>query len=194
MNMKYKTDKINEINETDETNKSESNNEGHDLSESMVDMLMRQIQHELYNHNLYKSYANFFFYAGLSDLSKYYECRASEELKHHDWIISYLNERGAEIKYLSTPEITEKFNDCLTPFEQTLDREIETTKLIYEIVELAQQEHDWLTFSWLMNPEKLVAEQIEEESISRTALVIAHSDDSWLSKASTILNTYNSLS
>ena len=38
----------------------------------------------------------------------------------------------------------------------------------------------------------LVAEQREEESISRTALFIAKQDDSWISKANAILNAYNS--
>ena len=39
---------------------------------------------------------------------------------------------------------------------------------------------------------KLVAEQREEESISRTVLNIANKDDSWISKESTILEAYHS--
>lgn len=163
----------------------------HYLSTDMINLLVKQIQHEMYNHNLYKTFANFFYIEGLVDLGKYYDERAHEELNHHNWIVSYLNERDEEFKYPVIPEVTEEFHDYVTPFKQTLDKEIETTELIYKIVDLAQQEHDWMTFNWLMNPEKLVTEQIEEESISRIALNLANSEDSWISKANAILTTYN---
>ena len=149
----------------------------------------------MYNHNLYSSFASYYKANGLDKLYIYYTARANEELVHHKWIIDYLNENHVEFKYPSIPEINEEYNDLLTPFELTLSKEIETTKLILEIVNLAQKENDWLTFNWLMRDSApmLVAEQTEEESISRTALLIAEQDDeTWLSKQDAILSAYNS--
>lgn len=164
------------------------------LSNEMIDKLVDQIHHELYNHNLYKTFANFFLVEGLMKLHQYYVARANEELVHHNWIVDYLNANHIEFKYPAIPEISESFDDYITPFELTLEKEIETTNLINVMVELALKEKDWLTFNWLMkdNGAKLVAEQREEESISRTALNIANQDDSWISKEAAILDAYNS--
>lgn len=164
------------------------------LSNIMIDKLVDQIKHELYNHNLYKTFANFFNSEGLVKLYMYYTSRAEEELLHHNWIVNYLNANHIEFKYPTIPQISEEFDDYITPFELTLKKEIETTNLINEIVELALEEKDWLTFNWLMKDSgsKLVAEQLEEESISRTVLYIAEQDDSWISKEVAILEAYNS--
>lgn len=164
------------------------------LSDKIVDKLIEQISHEMYNHNLYSGFANYYKIKGLEDLYQYYTKRAHEELEHHRWIIDYLNENHIGFVYPTIPEVTETYDDLITPFELTLDKEIETTNLILKIVDLAQEDKDWITFNWLMrdNAPCLVAEQREEESISRTALFIAKQDDSWISKAGAILNAYNS--
>lgn len=171
-----------------------NDNASRTLSKEIVDKLVEQISHEMYNHNLYSGFANYYKTQGLEDLYVYYTNRANEELEHHKWIIDYLNENHIEFKYPAIPEVSETYDDLTTPFELTLDKELETTDLILDIVDLAQDEKDWLTFNWLMRDSApcLVAEQREEESISKTALVIANQDDSWISKASAILTAYNS--
>lgn len=164
------------------------------LSENIQKLLLRQLKHELYNHNLYMSFSNFFGVQGLSVLEEYYKQRADEEYLHHSWIRKYLNQNDSEYIYPDIPSISEKFEDNVTPFKLTVDKEIETTKLIYEIVEQALEEGDWATFTWLNgnDPEEgmLVKEQVEEESISRTALDIAQSEGSWLRKEKSIMNAY----
>ena len=164
------------------------------LSDQMVSLFVRQLQHELYNHNLYRQFANWFGLHGLVVLEQYYKLLANEEKIHHDWIADYLNECDAEYEYPEIPKVTEDAKDFITPFELTVAKEIETTNLIYDIVNLAQEEKDWMTFGWLMNsnPDKpmLVLEQQEEETISRTALDIATTDGSWLRKEKSIMNAY----
>ena len=62
------------------------------------------------------------------------------------------------------------------PFKMTVDLEIETTQMIYEIVDQAAAECDWATFNWLLGHDettgRLVEEQREEESISRTVRIL----------------------
>ena len=67
--------------------------------------------------------------------------------------------------------------------------------MIYEIVDLANKDHDYLALSWLMqngNGAKLVQEQTEELAISNLALSIASQDGSWLEKERAILKAYKS--
>ena len=70
----------------------------------------------------------------------------------------------------------------------TVAKEVETTKLINDISDLAIEEKDWQTFHWL--DKLLVSEQIEEESLSRTIRDMANTDASWLVKQDSILDFY----
>jgi ferritin len=164
------------------------------LSDKMVELLVRQLQHELYNHNLYRTFANFYGTQGLAVLEQYYIDRAEEEKLHHDWIYGYLNENDAIFIYPEIPGIVEKWDDNIKPFALTVDKEIETTGLIYDMVNQAVSDNDWATFNWLNGDDekvgRLVQEQVEEESISRTALDIAEEEGSWLRKEKSIMNAY----
>ena len=54
------------------------------ISNPVRRLLIEQISHELYNHNLYRTFANFYGVRGLPKLEKYYIKRAEEEKVHHD--------------------------------------------------------------------------------------------------------------
>lgn len=62
------------------------------------------------------------------------------------------------------------------------------------MVNQAVSDNDWATFNWLNGDDekvgRLVQEQVEEESISRTALDIAEEEGSWLRKEKSIMNAY----
>lgn len=158
------------------------------ISNPVRRLLIEQISHELYNHNLYRTFANFYGVRGLPKLEEYYIKRAEEEKVHHDWIINYLNEVDAPVSYPSVPEVTEKPENLFQPFDMTVAKEVETTKLINDISDLAIEEKDWQTFHWL--DKLLVSEQIEEESLSRTVRDMANMDASWLVKQDSILDFY----
>lgn len=167
---------------------------GIELSENMIDLLIKQVSHELHNYTLYKTFANYFGACGLNLLREYYLGRADEELLHHQWIADYLDERGVFFKYPAIAEVNEEFNEHIDVFKLTVTVEEDTTKLIYDIVNLAYDEKDWLTISWLTKNtgSKLLLEQAEEESISNMALEIAEQDGSWFEKERAILSAYKS--
>ena len=56
------------------------------LSDDMIRLMLRQLTHEMYNHNLYRSFANFYGVRGFQVLEQYYIDRAEEEKLHHDWV------------------------------------------------------------------------------------------------------------
>lgn len=159
------------------------------IADQTAKLLVEQISHELYNHSLYRTFANYFAVQGLDDLETYYIERAEEEIEHHRWIVDRLNYSHVKYKYPSVDSVDVEIKDNLDTFIQTLDKEIETTELIYNIVNSAKNENDWETFNWLQAT--LVDEQTEEEHISRKYLRVAEQDDvDWLTKGDNILSDY----
>jgi ferritin len=158
------------------------------ISPEIAKLLVEQISHELYNHNLYRTFANYFAVKGLPDLEEYYIKRAEEEIDHHRWIANRLNYADVEFIYPAIPNVETVIEDEVSTFAQTLDKEIETTELIYNIVNVAKEEGDWETVYWL--EKGLVDEQTEEEHISRLFLKIAKQDTDWVTKGKHILETY----
>lgn len=135
------------------------------LSQKIVEMLVKQMSAELSNHNLYRTFANYFNLQGLPKLETYYLARAEEEYKHHDWIYKYLATNDAEYQYPTVEAINVDINNRIMPFLATVDREIETTMDINKIVDQAKEEGDWATFNWLNGDDEdggmLVKEQVE---------------------------------
>lgn len=164
------------------------------ISNEMRDLLVRQLQHELMNFTLYNSFSVYYSCKGFDKFGKYYKARADEELRHQQWIMGYLSDCDAVFEYPAIPvNGPVKIEDDVQPFEMTVDREIETTGLILEMANRAFAEGDWLTLSFLLgsyNGARLVPEQIEEESLSRTALDIMRTDDHILKKEDQVYDLY----
>ncbi|MDR0900134.1 MAG: hypothetical protein LBM26_00580, partial [Methanobrevibacter sp.] len=108
------------------------------IGDETAKLLIEQIGHELYNHALYRTFANYFAVQGLDDLEKYYIGRAEEEIEHHRWIVDRLNYAHIKYTYPAIDAVDVEIKDNLDTFVQTLDKEIETTQLIYNIVSSAQ--------------------------------------------------------
>lgn len=164
------------------------------LSDNLRDLFVEQLRHELMNFTLYNSFAVYYTCKGLDKLGKYFKARADEELVHQGWIMDYLSDCDAVFSYPgipanNTPEIT----DDVLPFRLTVDREIETTEQLKALASAAQAENDWLTISFLLGTAgkaRLLPEQIEEESLSRTALDIMLTDGNILKKEDQIHELY----
>lgn len=152
----------------------------------MSRLLVKQLAHELKNFNLYKTFANYFTVEGLMDLAEYYEKRAGEEMKHHDWIYNYLTEADIKFEYPEIAPNNIKPKSILEPFQLTVDREIETTNMLYMIYEAALAEKDYMTSIWLQSP--LLSEQVEEENTSRAALIIMEENADIFVKADKVLD------
>ena len=157
------------------------------ISKEVGDLLVKQAVHELKNYVLYSSFCNYFSLEGIVELEEYYSKRAQEEKNHHDWVLSYLNDCDYRIIYPVIEQNKQQSpTNWLEPFTWTVDREIETTQMLYDIYEIAHTQHDYMTCAWLY--EKLIKEQIGEESTSRMAHCIMETDADIFVKADRILN------
>ena len=164
------------------------------LSKDIIDLLVNQLSHELHNHSIYRTFSNYFGTHGLPDLEEYFNLRSEEEYKHHKWILWYLSYTDAEFQYPAVEPVNIEIKNNVIPFKETVDVEINTTMLINNIVAKALELNDYSTYAWLMGNDdehgKLVLEQVEEESISRTILEMAQLDSDWHQKQETILEFY----
>ena len=156
------------------------------ISPAIGKMLVEQLAHELKNFNLYMSFANHYAIEGYPDLEKYWKIRANEEMKHHEWCFKYLTDADYRVNYPTIEENKEEFSGIITPFKLTVEREIETTNMIYKIHEAAIAEKDYMTAYWVLDP--LLKEQIEEENTSRMALAIIEEDSDTYIKSKEILS------
>ena len=166
------------------------------IDESLAEMLVTQLGKELSNKHLYATFANFFETEGLPKLGEYFKKRSNEEELHHNWIFEYLNYNDVCFQYPAIGEINIDIKNRTEPFLLTVDKEIETTMGINKIYEKAVELKDWATAGWLMGNGpingKLIPEQIEEESVSRTIADMAQEENtSWLVKQDSILSFYN---
>lgn len=128
---------------------------------------------------------NYYGVQGLDDLAAYFEKRAEEEMNHHQWIFEYLTDADFEFDYPVIEKNNLTFKNVVEPFQRTVEREIETTQMLYAIYKAAKEEGDYMTAIWLERP--LILEQIEEENTSRTALDIIETDTDIYEKSEKIL-------
>lgn len=161
------------------------------ISPEVGELLTKQVAHEIKNYILYSSFQNYFSKEGIDDLAEYYQHRAKEERLHHEWIREFCNNADFRLIYPAVEMNAEQeIKSFMDPFEATIAREIETTDMLYKIHELALSQKDYMTASWLY--EKLIKEQIEEESISRMAASIMETDGDIFNKADKVLDLLNS--
>ena len=156
------------------------------ISPDVVKSLESQLVQEMHNMRIYQKFATYFNNVGLNDLVKYYRTRANEELQHYTNICEFLENNLVDYNFHDIPKIDIEIKDSIEPFEMTVQLELDTTKSLYDIYDDANENQDYITMQWLMNPNGLIAEQSEEMRTSNKALEIAKMNLDWISKAKAI--------
>ncbi len=131
------------------------------LSENLIKELNEQIKYELYSENLYLAMAAYCASEDLDGFTNFFKVQAEEErfhaMKFFDYIIE-MNGR-AEISAIEAPE--NEYGSVLDTFEKAYKHEQFVTKRIYKLMDLAIEEKEHATISFL---KWFVDEQMEEES------------------------------
>ena len=158
------------------------------LEQTIADLLVKQVAHERFNASLYITMSNFYNVKGYMKLGTYYEMRAEEEIQHSKWIEEYLFDSDIIFNFPQIDKVEIKLVELIDSFQLTVDKENDTTKAINNIAAEAIKINDFQTFEFL---QRLIKEQVEEMSISRTILTIANSNSDWLIKEKAILSFYS---
>jgi len=131
------------------------------LSKKMEKALNEQVNAELYSAYLYLSMEAYFKSLNLNGFANWMRVQTQEEITHAMKIYEFIDERGGRIilKAINGPQT--KWDSPLDVFKAVYEHEQKVTGLINDLVNLATEEKDHATNSFL---QWFVNEQVEEES------------------------------
>lgn len=131
------------------------------LKERMLNSLNDQINAEQYSALLYLSMSAWFEEKGLPGFANWMYVQYQEELTHANKIFNYVNERSGRVKLKAIEQMPTEFDSVIAVVEQTLEHEQKVTGMIDNLVDIASEERDHATHSFL---QWFVDEQVEEEA------------------------------
>lgn len=131
------------------------------VSESILNLLNEQIRREFHSAYLYLGIEAYFEDQGLKGMANWFRVQAQEELDHAMKFFNYVNEVGGLAQLGTIEKVTSTYNSPLDALKASLIHERYITDSIYKIVDLAVEERDHKTNSFL---NWFVDEQVEEEA------------------------------
>jgi len=131
------------------------------ISKKIEKALNKQINAELYSAYLYLSMVAYFESVNLPGFANWMKIQTQEELMHAMKIYDFVNERGGRVVLKAIEAPPTEWDSPLDAFEATYKHEQKVTGLINNLVNLAIEEKDHATNSFL---QWFVNEQVEEES------------------------------
>lgn len=120
-----------------------------------------QINAEIWSGYMYLSMSAYFETKGLKGFAKWMRLQWEEELGHALKFFDYVNERGGSVELKAIDKVPTMWSSPLEAMKETYNHEQKVTSLIYNIMELAIEEKDFATQSFL---KWFVDEQVEEEA------------------------------
>ncbi len=131
------------------------------LSNNLLDALNKQFNCELESANIYLAMAGYTEDLGLGGFTNWFMAQYQEELFHAKKIMKFINDKNGRInvKTISAPQ--NDFESLLHVFEETIKHEEEITSKLYKLMDIALQENEHATKSFL---QWFIDEQVEEEA------------------------------
>lgn len=137
------------------------------LSKKMQEALNAQINAEMQAFYTYLSMAAHFEAENLPGFAAWMKHHSDEELGHAMRIYRFVNERRGHVFLTALSDPPTKWDTPIAVFEGALKHEQHVTKLINKLFDLAREEGDHATESFL---KWFVDEQVEEELIVDNAI------------------------
>lgn len=132
------------------------------FSDKMQSALNAQINKELSAFYTYLSMSAFFEHDGLLGFAAWMRHHAEEEMVHAMKIYDFVLERGGRVALQTVKQPENEWKSILATFQDALAHEQKVTASINALVDLAREERDHATDSFLR---WFVDEQVEEEAI-----------------------------
>ena len=131
------------------------------ISKKMEKALNEQVNAELFSAYLYLSMEAYFKSMNLNGFANWMRVQTQEEVAHAMKIYEFINERGGRITLKAIDGPDTEWDSPLTVFKAVYEHEQKVTSLINDLVDLAIEEKDHATNTFL---QWFVNEQVEEES------------------------------
>ena len=137
------------------------------ISSEIEKAINDQIFYEASSSHTYIAIGSWCERTGYDGSAAFFFEQGKEENTHMLKFIHYLNNAGAEAIIPAIEKPQDKFDSLESTFQAGLKSEQTVTKLIYNLVDMAEKEKDRGTYSFL---QWFVSEQIEEETLFQTIL------------------------
>lgn len=131
------------------------------ISKKLEKAINEQINHELFSEYLYIAMQAWFAGENLDGMATWMEAQSHEERFHAMKFFRYLLDRGGQVELLALEKPPVDFKDPLNAFKEAYKHEQFITGKINELMDLACQENDHASKSFL---QWYVDEQVEEEA------------------------------
>jgi ferritin len=139
------------------------------ISEKINHAFNVQIGHELGNSTQYLAIAAHFEREALFGLAKIYYKQADEERNHAMKFIKFVLDAGGKVSIPAIAAPKSEFESPLQAAQLALDAELVTTRQIYDLVELATTEKNYIAVNFL---QWFVSEQLEEVASAEARLTV----------------------
>lgn len=131
------------------------------LSKNLEKELNLQLNREIESAYIYQAMAAYTDELNLPGAVNYFEVQASEELFHSKKMIHFIMDRGGRVEITGFDTPRKDFESLLDVLQSALNHERKVTTWINDIMDLAINEKDHATRSFL---NWFVDEQVEEEA------------------------------
>ncbi len=131
------------------------------ISEKLVNGLVKQMNYEFYSAHAYLGMAAYCSAESLDGFANFFLVQAEEERFHAMKFYNFINDMGERATLEGFPTPNNDFESVLDVFEKGLLHEKEVTRRIYDLADMAldEREHATMTFlNWF------IEEQVEEEA------------------------------
>lgn len=131
------------------------------LSEKLEKSLNDQITFEFYSSYTYLAMSAFCESSDLSGFANFFRVQAKEELDHAMKLYDYVFQKGGKVVLGEIEQPKKEYDSMVDLFETGLSHERIVTNRIYAITDIATEEREHATISFL---KWFIDEQVEEEN------------------------------
>lgn len=131
------------------------------ISEKLVNGLVKQMNYEFYSAHAYLGMAAYCSAESLDGFANFFLVQAEEERFHAMKFYNFINDMGERALLEGFPTPHNEFDSVLDVFEKGLLHEKEVTRRIYDLADMALDEREHATMTFL---KWFIEEQVEEEA------------------------------
>ncbi|RSD26669.1 ferritin [Mesobacillus subterraneus] len=132
------------------------------ISEKLVNGLIEQMNYEFYSAHAYMAMAAYCSAENLDGFANFFLVQAEEERFHAMKFYNFINDMGERVTFDGFPAPSNEFSSVLDVFEKGLGHEKEVTRRIYNLADIALDEREHATMTFL---KWFIEEQVEEEAL-----------------------------
>jgi ferritin len=137
------------------------------ISERLLNALNEQVNFEYYSEYAYLALAAYCEAQDLKGFANFFKVQTQEEKFHATRFFDYINQVGGKVTLKAMPEPKNDFDSILDAFLSGIEHEKEVTRRIYNLADIAHEEREHGTMSFL---KWFVDEQVEEEDTFNTII------------------------